>query len=48
MTSIVNYLKEHEAVCLGVSMAALGVYLFMRNKKERVEQKKSLLSVSLA
>jgi hypothetical protein len=48
MTSIINYLKEHEAFCLGISVAALGAYLFVRNKPTKIVEKRSMLSVSLA
>ena len=48
MTSIINYLKEHETLCLGLSVAALGAYLFVRNKPTKIAEKKSMLPVSLA
>ena len=37
MTSVINFLKEHEKICFGISVTALIGYLFVRNRKKEVK-----------
>lgn len=44
MAAIINYIKEHEKICLGLSLATLATYLIFRQKNVK---KKNILEVSL-
>lgn len=44
MTAIINFLKEHEKLCLGLSLGTLATYLFLRNQSA---PRRNVLEVSL-
>jgi protein required for attachment to host cells len=44
MAAIINYIKEHEKVCLGLSLATLATYLIFRQKTAK---KRNILEVTL-
>mgnify|MGYP000353789021 CR=1 FL=1 len=49
MTTLINFLKEHEKTCLGLSIAALTGYLLFRKEHQKVveQPKKNNLHTSL-